>query len=231
MKNVLESVREIEAFDAIGFKAGFIEKNRWSKQSELYDAVSRAFPDNKFEIISPRQTHSSDILFIDGNSSNPNPMADGTISRLPGICLTVRTADCVPMLFADPATGLFGAVHVGWRGFVGGIIEELFAIIRKNGSDFSNMRFFLGPSIGQCCFEIGDEVAALFDDKFVVNRDKRNFIDLPGAVRNKILSHGVNETDIRAGKDCTSCCKERFYSYRRDGEAPIQMVAYIFRAK
>ena len=231
MAHAMEAIRDIQTFAAAGYRAGVVEKNSWGRQSELYDAVTRSHSNDKFEIFSPRQTHSAEIILVDQRSSIRNPVADGLMCQSSGICLTVRTADCVPILFADTSIGLCGAVHAGWRGMTSGIIEEMFSLAGKLRSIPENLLVYLGPSIGACCFEVGDEVCALIDDEYVINRSGRNYVDLSNAIRNKVLKFGVNESNVLVSGDCTFCGKERFYSYRRDGDAPIQMVSYIFRSR
>ncbi len=215
-------------FGSLGYTAGIVEKSAWKKQDQMYDFIADRDNGRKRDIIIPEQTHSADIAVVDNNSMAAGLSADGLLSESADICLTVRTADCIPLIFADPS-GLFGIVHVGWRGFAAGILNELFIEVRKRGRDAENSSVHLGPSIGKCCFEVGDEVAALFDDDFIEERNGRFYVDLPGAARNIISAYGVRETNVEISSECTCCGKERFYSYRRDGIAPIQMVSYIFK--
>jgi len=223
-----KELRKIEMFEPMGFAAGITERDDWKSQAEVYDAIKRQFSAISPIIVSPRQTHSPDILVLEGPGAPSHPVADGVICRAAGVCITVRTADCIPLLFADPSTGIFGAVHVGWRGMAAGIIEEFFAQTAKICPTVINMLFYLGPSIGKCCFEVGDDVALLFDEAYVDNRNGRFFVDLPGLARNKISNSGVRDSNVRVAPECTFCEEGRFYSYRRDGAVPVQMVSYIF---
>jgi copper oxidase (laccase) domain-containing protein len=92
------------------------------------------------------------------------------------------------------------------------------------------MHFCLGPSIGNCCYEVGDEVAALFEDHVISKRNDRFFVDLPKALKNKLISLGVRESNVGESPGCTSCLPDKYYSYRRDGKAPIQMVSFILKS-
>lgn len=215
-------------FGSLGYIAGIVEKSDWKEQDQIYDFIADRDNGRKRDIIIPKQTHSADIAVVDNNSISAGLSADGLLSESADICLTVRTADCIPLIIAD-SSGIFGIVHVGWRGFAAGILDELFIEVRKRGYDAENSSVHLGPSIGKCCFEVGDEVAALFDDDFIEERNSRFYVDLPGAAWNIISAYGVKETNVEISSDCTCCGGDRFYSYRRDGFAPIQMVSYIFK--
>ena len=227
--NIMEFIQPVEMFKSLGLSAGITLRSDWGDQSGIYDFIAEFLPDHKNEIVAPRQTHSAQIAWLDKESNQSNIKADGTISESSGLCLTIRTADCMPLLFADKS-GLFGAVHVGWRGLVSGILDELFIKIRERGHLAENISVYLGPSIRNCCFEVGDDVAALFRDDFVINRDGRFYVDLPKAAGNIIAGYGVKDANVEISSECTCCGGERFYSYRRDGLAPLQMVSYIYKS-
>lgn len=222
-----DSIWMIDELSSLGYTAGIILKGRWKNQEEIYDHISREFTGNNMRMISPSQTHSSRIAIIEEDQNSYNLSADGAISESENVCLTVSSADCIPMLMVERSTGLFGAIHIGWRGFAGGIVEELFKPSGNFRPNPEDMYFHLGPAIRNCCFEAGDEVAVLFDDPFITKKDNKFFIDMPGALVNKLISIGVRKTNIGGLPDCTSCLSERYYSYRRDGRAPIQMVSFI----
>ncbi len=223
------SVCMFDEFSSFGYTAGIVLKGRWKTQEEIYNHINTEFVGNSIKTISPFQTHSSEIAIIEKDHSSQNLSADGAISNLENVCLTVRSADCIPMLMAEPSTGFFGALHVGWRGLIGGITEELFNLSGDFKLNPEDMHFCLGPSIGNCCYEVGDEVAALFEDHVISKSDDRYFVDLPKALKNKLISLGVRESNVGESPGCTSCLSDKYYSYRRDGKAPIQMVSFIFR--
>ena len=226
-----DSIWIFDEFSSLGYTAGIILKGRWENQEEIYDHISKEIIGNNIRMISPFQTHSSRIAIIQKDQNSYNLSADGAISNSENVCLTVSTADCIPMLMVERSTGFFGAIHIGWRGFAGGIVEELFNPSGSFKPNPEDMYFYLGPSIRICCFEVGDEVAVLFDDPFITRRDNKFFIDVPKALVNKLISLGVRETNIGGSPDCTSCLSERYYSYRRDGRAPIQMVSFILGSR
>ncbi len=134
------------------------------------------------------------------------------------------------MVLADSESGYFAAVHVGWRSFVGGIVENIFQQATKLGMHLNSTRFYLGPGIADCCFEVGPEVAILFEDQFINRRNESFYVDLRGAVESKLEALGAAKGNIANLSECTSCKKELYYSYRRDKETPLQMVTYIYKS-
>jgi YfiH family protein len=139
----------------------------------------------------------------------------------------VRVADCVPVLVATRDRGEIAAIHAGWRGIAGGVVAA--AMARLEGREKVAA---IGPCIGPCCFEVGAEVvprvlAAAGDDGAIVARrdGTKAYLDLRLAVRRQLESAGA--LDIEDVPGCTRCEKERFFSYRRDGERSGRHLAVI----
>lgn len=222
-------MEKYDRFGDIGFSAGIFLKGPWEKQGDIYNKLkSKTEPAGK-KIVAPIQMHGSKITILDDSRKNERITADGVVSKNGGYCLTVKTADCVPLVLADPRTGFFGAVHIGWRGLAGGILENLSLAIKNLDINFNRLYISLGPSIGSCCFEVGGEVAVLFDDSSVTIKDDRYFLDIKGLIKERLISFGVSENRISEAAECTSCHTDRYYSFRRDGRADIQMVSFISR--
>jgi polyphenol oxidase len=155
------------------------------------------------------------------------PEFDGLVADRPGVVLGAFAADCIPIVFADPDTGVCGAAHAGWRGTVSGVAREVVARMRELGSRPQSIRAALGPSIGPCCFEVGDEVVAAFREAFpeaaasaalVVPGPRKAHIDLRVAMRAQLEAEGLLPEHLDADPPCTRCNPERFFSYRRDGQ-------------
>jgi YfiH family protein len=169
--------------------------------------------------------------------------ADGLYSDAPGLTLGVFVADCIPALIADPRTGAFAAVHAGWRGTVAGVLP---AAVRALGTELGarpeDLKIALGPAIGPCCFEVGEEVVAAFLSLFADARAHgvvvpsprgtpgKSQVDLKAANRLLLERAGVSPEAIEAGAECTHCDRERFFSFRRDGNATGQQMGVIGRA-
>ncbi len=222
-------MEKYDRFDNIGFNAGMFLKGPWKKQGDIYKRLESEIVSAGKKTIAPVQTHGSNIVILDDSCNNDKIAADGILCGNGKYCLTVKTADCLPLILADPETGFFGTVHVGWRGLAAGILENLYLSIKNLDIDFNRLYIFLGSSIGVCCFEVGGEVAVLFDDGFVTIKKDRYFLNARGLVKERLLSFGASEDNIQDMAECTSCDAKKYYSFRRDGHAQIQMVSYIYK--
>ena len=184
--------------------------------------IARYFGLNNIATID--QTHSSDVLVInDGFKDLSREKGDAIITDLRGIGIGVFTADCVPILFAEKAGSLVAVVHAGWRGTLSQVpIATLTEMKKRFGIEPSRVSCVVGPSIGGCCYEVGEDVASQFIYKFDNWKDflfrKNNLkyiLDLKGANRINLSKEGVK--DIEVINICTKCGSD-FHSYRRDGE-------------
>ncbi len=224
---VEKQVLKYNRFSSLGFDAGIILKNAWREKSEPYGFLRNDLLAGKYDLIIPTQTHSNLIANVHAELPVRMIYADGVISGRDDICLTVTTADCLPLLFAVPSRGLFGAVHIGWRGFVGGILETFRSKLGGFDIDWSDIHIHLGPALEQCCFETGDEVAVLFEQQYVEIKKGRYYVDLRNAIADLLVLMGVDRKNILGLDDCTKCGGDKYYSYRRDGRTPAQMVSFI----
>lgn len=155
----------------------------------------------------------------------PDPAEfDGLVTERVGPVLGAFAADCIPLVFADPAARVIGAAHAGWRGTVGGVARNVVVRMTELGATAANIRVALGPSIGPCCFEVGPEVVAEFRAAFgdvpnmVVQGPVKDHIDLRVATRALLERAGVAALHIDDAPPCTRCEADRFFSYRRDGK-------------
>ncbi len=149
----------------------------------------------------------------------PLAEADAIVTRQPGLVLAVFTADCVPVLLADPAAGVVGAVHAGWRGLAAGVVEAGVAAFAGLGADLGASVALVGPAIGPCCYEVGPEVAEAVGERYpaaaATTRKGSLAIDTTAAAVQALERAGVGA--VRAAHQCTAHQPERFFSYRRDG--------------
>ena len=164
-----------------------------------------------------KQVHGDHVIF----ASTPGTCGkgDALVTDAPGLWVGVRTADCVPILLADSRRRLVAAVHAGWRGTVAGIVGKA---IEKMGSDARDLHAVLGPAIGICCYEVGEEVASHFGPPI------RRHLDLLAANCEHLVAAGVPRQQVDAAAPCTKCGDD-FHSYRRDGERAGRMVSAIRR--
>lgn len=171
------------------------------------------------------QVHGKQVVVVDGQS-DPGAVAreeaDALVTRTPGITVGVNTADCVPVLFADPDRGVVAAAHAGWRGVVRGVLQATAeTMISELGCSMGAIKAAQGPCIGPCCYEVGEEVAEQFAEiPGVIIRDEgrpRPHLHLPAAVNYVLLDMGIELTSQPSV--CTHCQDDVFFSYRRDGAA------------
>jgi hypothetical protein len=147
---------------------------------------------------------------------------DALLEDTAGSVIAVKTADCVPVLLIDDRHRAVAAVHAGWRGTVGRIVEAAIEGMRARfGTLPADLDAAIGPGIGECCYEVGPEVAEQFGGQ------GRAHIDLPGANRRQLLNAGVTPERIYTSNLCTQCGAAEFHSYRRDGEAAGRMYSYV----
>ncbi len=181
-----------------------------------------------------RQVHSSNIIVVGRDMADAanQPEGDALVTGLKGVGVAVSTADCVPVLMADKEGAVAAAVHAGWRGTLSRIVETTLGVILDSyGIEPSRMNAVIGPSIKNCCYEVGEEVVSLFraefDDcgEYISETDRSGFIlDLASANRSALRRAGV--TDIEVVDICTRC-EEDFYSYRREGKGVGSQLSVI----
>lgn len=170
------------------------------------------------------QVHGDTIRTIasDHDIQNSEERADALVSDIPGVLTGVKTADCVPVLIGDPATGAFAAVHAGWRGTALSIVKK--AVLRLSdvyGADPGQMISAIGPAALCRKYEIGKDVMAAFADKFdeseryfTPTRDGHALVDLHMANRDQLVEAGVGRENIYTAPFCTMERPDLFFSYR-----------------
>ncbi len=179
-------------------------------------------------LASAKQIHSARCLYAPAPGRLAE--ADALVTDRPGLLLGVRTADCLPLLVADPEHRAVAAIHAGWRGLVAGILAEaLRRMAERFGSRPEALLVAVGPAIGPCCYEVGPEVAAQFRELFPERKDLsgRTRLDLAEAARRQLCALGVGEERLAVAGICTRCRAEEFYSWRRDGPRTGRMLSVI----
>jgi len=169
-------------------------------------------------VIKLNQKHTYNIIKPKDNLTNP---ADGVFTDDKKYLLTIRTADCFPVLLSDG--NIVGAIHAGWRGAFLGIIKNYF-IAAKNFNR-GQCKVVIGPGINQCCFEVSAEVAILFDKKYRHKRNSKFYVDIKGFILDELKCFGVNYIVVNG--DCTACNIDKYYSYRREGSKVKEMLSFI----
>lgn len=170
-------------------------------------------------LVGVHQVHSPDVVTVTG-PLEPGTRADALVTQVPGLALSVLTADCQPVLFADPGMGVIGAAHAGWRGALGGVLEATVDAMEAIGARRDQIRAVIGPSISQRAYEVGPEFMDAFlaedpsyDRFFAGGNGDRVHFDLPSFGLHRLRAAGIASADWTG--HCTYSDAERFFSYRR----------------
>jgi YfiH family protein len=199
-------------------------------------AVIAAAAGRPLPLFAMSQRHGREVHEVRWDGAPPvpaeRPRGDALITRRRGIGLQVGVADCVPVLLCDPVGGFIGAAHAGWRGTVAGIVTAAIRALNRRGSRSTDLLVALGPSIGDCCFEVGEEVAAEFRRLYptqasIVTDGPPARVDLIEANRRQALQEGVPAERIASSGLCTACRPDLLESHRRSRGAAGRMAGLI----
>lgn len=159
------------------------------------------------------------------------PEADGSTAARPGLFLGIETADCLPVLLVDPVRRTVSAAHAGWRGTAAGVAGKAAQALVAAGSFPADLMAALGPSIGPCCYEVGDELRVVFgpagETFFRPGPRGRPHLDVRAANLRQLVAAGLREDRIHHIPDCTACRPDLYHSYRRDGAGGGRMISFI----
>jgi YfiH family protein len=167
------------------------------------------------------QVHGNELRVLEDGASR----CDGLLTNESRSGVFVQSADCVPLLFWGPKVNAVAAVHAGWRGTLAGIAARAVAKLAEvYGAARGEIRVAIGPAIGVCCYEVGDEVIGAFAasgrDVERISRAGargRRHLDLVEENRAQLLASGVSAECIYDSRVCTVCENDRFYSFRKEG--------------
>jgi YfiH family protein len=174
-----------------------------------------------------RQVHGARVVAGDPTAA-PLAEADGVISATGGVAASVAVADCVPILLAREDGSAVAAIHAGWRGTLAGIAGEGVKALGAGGGG-EGILAVIGPSIGPCCYQVSEELAARFETALgprVIQRGASGpHLDLWASNERVLRDAGVLRVSLL--RRCTSCESRFFYSHRRDGGRTGRMIGYI----
>jgi YfiH family protein len=217
-------------FDSLNL--GYATGDRGEHVRENRDRLVRALGIPPFAI--GKQAHGSHLVRVGekaagaGFQGPPSPLGEADVLAVsrPQLPVAVLVADCVPLALASPDQGLIAAVHAGWRGLAAGVVPNTLSAFEQPGRVLAA----IGPSIGPCHYEVGDDVAAAVGRGSEAGvrterRDGRLFLDLSGTVARILRALGVRTID--RSDVCTACEPQRFFSHRRDGETGRQSLVAL----
>ncbi len=167
-------------------------------------------------IVFQKQVHSDIVTYVVKRGICGE--SDAVITNKKGLGLAVSTADCVPVFLYDPRNKVIAGIHSGWKGTQKKI---LFKTLQKLKTNFNcspeELAAYIGPSICRDYYEVGEEVASQFDSIYLLKRNNKVYLDLPGANYDMMLDFGMRENNIQMSSLCTYEMKSLLHSYRRDG--------------
>lgn len=165
------------------------------------------------------------------------PATDALVTGEKGVGLLSFYADCLPLILYDEKTNVMALAHAGWKGTLSCIGPKTLSVMRSTFSTEDRSTYvFMGPSIHPCCYEVGQEVFSLFQERFpatyetfFVERGESLYLDLKEANRRQFLEAGVLWERVLQSKMCTFCHEDLFFSYRRDRGSTGRMASIIYR--
>jgi YfiH family protein len=172
--------------------------------------------------VSAFQIHSPDVIVAEKPWTRETaPRADAIVTRVPGLAIGASTADCGPILFADPQARVIGAAHAGWKGALAGVLEAAIDAMEKLGAARGRMIAALGPLIRQPNYEVGPEFVTRFTRADSDNarffqpsgREGHALFDLGGYIVDRLMRAGISSVDDLGL--CTYADSRHFFSYRR----------------
>jgi YfiH family protein len=193
-------------------------------------------------LLRPHQVHGNRVVVgrrpgADADAAGARPEADVIVSDDAEVAVAVQVADCVPLLVADRRRGVVAAAHAGWRGTVANVAATtVAALAREFGSQPSDLVVAHGPSIGACCYVVGEDLLEAFRrgghsahlDRWFSRDDEGALrLDLWAANRDQLQAAGVPASQIHQSRLCTASRPDLFASYRRDGKGTGRVAAVI----
>ena len=210
-----------------GIVHGFANRKIGTDESE----IRKQFDLSK--VAQLKQIHSGDVIVLNDIETHRNSTeGDALVTSLRGVGIGIRTADCVPILITDHNKSVIAAVHAGWRGTYLEIALNTVKVIESEfGITPGDLSAVIGPSIKSCCYEIGEDVAGRFYEKFqdadfyiIATDNSKYLLDLSKANKLMLQSAGLEEIEIL---DICTKCEDNFYSYRREGKGVSTQLSFI----
>lgn len=193
-----------------------------SKVWENRSRVEKALGQDKGSLVTCHQIHSATVKIVTRAWEHKDaPQADAMVTKTPGIALGILTADCLPILFADPKAKVIGAAHAGWKGAFDGVIENTLEAMRNLGANINDIVATIGPGIAQESYEVGPEFYARFVQQNIANnaffadaaRHGHHLFDLKAYAAVRLQNAGLAPINILAHDTCLE--EDAFFSFRR----------------
>ncbi|NQT25759.1 peptidoglycan editing factor PgeF [candidate division KSB1 bacterium] len=207
-------------FDTLNLGSGTEDKTMSVSQNRkrFFQAVEIT----ESQCVFPIQVHGDCVRTVTIPGTYPD--TDAVITNQSGLVLTIQIADCVPVYLIDPVQMAVGLVHAGWRGSCAGIVEKTICQMNQDfGSVPSDIQVFIGPSIGPCCYEVGEDVASQFENQYLSG----TWLDLWQYTEDQAQQAGVHRKKIYRANLCTRCHSSWFFSHRGSQGKTGRMMAFL----
>jgi len=209
-------------FNNMSFKVGDMEENVRNNRDKFFGSLGI---DQKSLAI-PQQVHSDEIEII--NKPGYYTGCDGLITSNKNVFLIISTADCYSVLMYDNANKVIANIHSGWRGTQKKIVTKAVNMMKKEfGTKAEDLYVFTGPGISSENFEVGEEVAGLFGEKYTGRRNGKYFIDLKANISDQLNALGIMNSNLEMYPHCSYSMKDYLHSYRRDRGKSGRMYSVI----
>ncbi|MDO9391508.1 MAG: peptidoglycan editing factor PgeF [bacterium] len=223
------SILSFDILNRYGIKHGMVIKSngREIDKEQVYQKLA-----NGGRLAVTHQVHGEHIETIPPEYSGYYPKkieADGLMTQVPGVVITIHTADCVPIFLADKETKAVCLIHAGWKGTVLGIAQKgLQQFMAAYGLKPGSIAAVIGPAIEQNCYQVGSEVADRFGPPVKISEGGGKWrLDLKSENRRQLITAGLLPDDIHLSRLCTFCQNSLLHSYRREKELKGQMISFM----
>ena len=222
--------------DINGLNLGFRVNDNEASVRENYRLIACDMELDLNKAVLSKQTHTDNIRIISKDDFGKGIMrtsdiedTDGLVTNIEGAALVVFSADCTPVLLFDPIQKVAAAVHSGWRGSVKKIAPKCVELMETEfGSNLHDILVAIGPCIGQCCFEFGNDATNYFDAKYLKpSGNDKYMVDLRLYISDSLISVGIDKNNIDICDACTMCNTDKFYSYRANKDKTGRQAAII----
>ncbi len=224
-------------YDENGFAWGFTTKELGDgRQKETMQKLLEQIQIHPKTVAAMNQVHGTAIQVVEASKEETLSLAevDGAITKVPGIFLTALTADCVPIVFIDTKNKITGVSHQGWKGSLAGMAKKMVDAMVEAGAEKQNITAYVGPSIGMCCYNVEKDRYLQFKQEFYTYLHlftkvdgEKYFLNLAELNVQQLLEAGLQWANVNNLSQCTSCTKDKYYSYRRDSKEDFgEMIAY-----
>lgn len=208
----------------LGLATEDTHENIWQNRRLFFDELQTPVD----QVVFSYQIHGTEILVAEkpGNYEG----YDAQITNIAGICLAVSIADCTPILIHDQKNKAIAAIHAGWKGTVGQIVQKTLVKMNESfGTIGANCFAYIGTCIGKTKFEVNNDVAQHFEPKFkkVISETGKFLVDLKEANQAQLLQFGVPLQQIEVSEKCTVLNNDQFFSHRFEKGTTGRMLAAI----